>query len=129
MKAKILGLSALAILAAGCAGNREVLSTAIAEAEGMGRAAEAENIRSEETVDAGKNLSEAKQLSEKGKTAEALDAAELSRLQYRLAFADEKALDAAREKMSVEKNLEGDREVLKVYQNALEDEQNREKSK
>lgn len=129
MNLKMLGCSAFAVIMAGCAGNREVLSTAIAEAEGMGRAADAESIRSKESVDAEKNLAEAKQLSENGKTAEALDAAELSQLQYRLAFANEGAQKASLELETVQGNLDGDREVLKVYQNALEDEQNREKSK
>jgi len=122
VKAKLLICGLFAMLAAGCAGNKEMLTTSINEAEGMNRAAQAEGIKSPATVQGEKDLASAKQLSEEGKDNEALDAAERSRLQYRLAFAEKDAKDAALADSTASKELQGDQESQKLYQSILDNE-------
>ncbi|MBP5248082.1 MAG: hypothetical protein J6Z31_09540 [Fibrobacter sp.] len=122
MKRKLLIGGLLAMLATGCAGNRDLLDSSIGEAEGMSRAAQAEGIKSQATVQADKDLALAKQLSEEGKTDEAFDAAERSRLEYRLAFAQKDAKDAAIADSSASKELKGDLESQKLYQSILDSE-------
>ena len=122
MKRKLLIGGLLTMLAVGCAGNRDLLVSSIDEAEGMSRAAQAEGIRSSATVQADKDLALAKQLSEEGKTDEAFDAAERSRLEYRLAFAEKDAKDAALADSSASKELKGDMESQKLYQSILDSE-------
>ena len=114
MKAKFLICGLFVMLAAGCAGNKEMLTTSINEAEGMHRAAQAEGIQ--------KDLASAKQLSEEGKDNAALDAAEHSRLLYRLAFAEKDAKDAALADSTASKELQGDQESQKLYQTILDNE-------
>lgn len=114
--------AAISIFIMGCAGNREMLSTAVSEAEGMGRAARAEGITSPATIQGDKDLALSKQLSEEGKTREAYDAAMLSRLEYRLAFAEKDARNAALADSTVSRELLGDRESQKLYKTILENE-------
>lgn len=112
----------LSVFAAGCAGNREMLSTAVGASEGMGRAAKAEGIESPATADGDRDLALAKQLSESGKTSEAYDAAILSGLEYRLAFAEEEARRAALADSTASRELRGDEESQKFYQGILDGE-------
>ena len=119
MKRKLLICGLLAVLAAGCAGNKDLLATSIIEADGMNRAAKAEGIHSSTAVQAEKDLALAKQLSENGKTDEA---AERSRLGYRLAFAEKEAKDAALADSSASKELLGDMESQKLYESILDNE-------
>lgn len=122
VKRKLLICGLFAVLAAGCAGNKDLLATSIIEADGMNRAAKAEGIHSSTAVQAEKDLSLAKQLSENGKTDEAYDAAERSRLGYRLAFAEKEAKDAALADSSASKELLGDMESQKLYESILDNE-------
>ena len=129
MKRKLLICGLLAVLAAGCAGNKDLLATSIIEADGMkltgnriSFAAKAEGIHSSTAVQAEKDLALAKQLSENGKTDEAYDAAERSRLGYRLAFAEKEAKDAALADSSASKELLGDMESQKLYESILDNE-------
>ena len=122
VKAKFLICGLFVMLAAGCAGNKEMLTTSINEAEGMHRAAQAEGIQSAATVQGEKDVASAKQLSEEGKDNEALDAAEHSRLLYRLAFAEKDAKDAALADSTASKELQGDQESQKLYQTILDNE-------
>ena len=121
MRTKIL-LGGLFLLAVGCASNKEMLNTSIAEAEGMQNAAAVEKIKSPATVQGEKSLLQAKQFAEEGKIDLAMDAAEKSRLQYRVAFAEKEAKDAALADETAARELLGDEEQQKLYQSILENE-------
>ena len=121
MRKKILWCG-LAMCFVGCAGNKDLLSASISEAEGMGRAAKTEKIQSAAVVQGDSELAIARQLAEEGKSDAAWDAAERSRLQYRLAFAEQEAKETALADSSAARELKGDEELQKWYQSVLENE-------
>ena len=73
MRKKILWCG-LAMCFVGCAGNKDLLSASISEAEGMGRAAKTEKIQSAAVVQGDSELAIARQLAEEGKSDAALAA-------------------------------------------------------
>lgn len=130
VKGRMIACIGMSIFVAGCAVNRDMVSTAVGASEGMGRAAKAEGIESPATADGDRDLARAKQLSEKGNMAEAYDAAVLSGLEYRLAFAEEEARAAALADSAASRELRGDEESQKLYQGVLDGElKNREAAK
>ena len=78
MRKKILWCG-LAMCFVGCAGNKDLLSASISEAEGMGRAAKTEKIQSAAVVQGDSELAIARQLAEEGKSDAVWDAAERNR--------------------------------------------------
>lgn len=122
MKKKILVVGLLALLAAGCAGNKEFVASSIGNAEGMSKAAKTEKIMSRTSADANKDLAEAKNLNENGKTDDAYDAAVRSVLEFRLAFALAENKAAVLADSASSKELAGDMQSQKLYQNILDNE-------
>ncbi|MCK9182842.1 MAG: hypothetical protein M0P13_08185 [Fibrobacteraceae bacterium] len=122
MKKKILVVGLFALLAAGCAGNKEFVSSSIGNAEGMSKAAKTEKIMSKTSAEANKDLAEAKNLNENGKTDDAYDAAVRSVLEFRLAFALAENKAAVLADSASSKELAGDMQSQKLYQNILDNE-------
>lgn len=115
-----LALSALALI--GCASNQQAMDRSFAQAESSKNMAAEANLDSATTAKASAYLDSAKVYKENGDEEEAINAAELSSLEYRAAVANAERDALKKDDARLESELRSDVERKILYQSILDQE-------
>lgn len=115
-----LALSVLALI--GCASNQQAMDRSFAQAEGAKTMATEANLDSATTAKATAYLDSAKSYKENGAEEEAIDAADLSALEYRAAVAKAERDALKKDDARIEGELRSDVERKILYQSILDQE-------